>query len=264
MMTPTAQVRPAPETPPSPIEVESVSLTLSGARILDDVTFGLQPGEVVGLIGPNGAGKTTLINVIAGITRPSSGVVRLNGVDVTRSKPHVRAQRGLGRTFQTSNLFGGLTVEANVRLAKYAEHPGLSTGFRVPRRDPETAEVAAEVLSRVGLAKKARMLAGDLSHGDKRKLELATVIATKSDVLLLDEPMAGVNLDDVAGLIDLIGEIQRQTRAAVLFVEHHMEVVLSLSDRIAVLHHGALLAIDEPARVMKNETVQTAYIGDAL
>jgi branched-chain amino acid transport system ATP-binding protein len=246
------------------IEVDGISLRINGVSILSEVTFDVMEGEVVGLIGPNGAGKTSLINVLSGLMSPTRGTVTLVGNDVTRWKPHRRAVVGLGRTFQTSNLYAGLSVIESVRIAQQADRPQLRSGFRFTRIDGAADEKAHAILARVGLGGKAGVLAGDLSHGDKRKLELAMVMATGSKVLLLDEPMAGVNIDDIQGLIDLIGEIHEETKATILFVEHHMEVVMSLSHRIAVLHHGALLAIDEPGRIMSNETVQTAYIGDAL
>lgn len=246
------------------LAIDGVGLSINGVRILDDISFTLAEGEVVGLIGPNGAGKTSLINVLTGITRPTSGRVMLHGDDVTRSKPHKRANKGLGRTFQTSNLFGGLSVIENIRLAQQADRPSLLTGFEVPRMQDESEQAAESLLGRVGLATMRTRLAGGLSHGDKRKLEIAMAVATGARVLLLDEPMAGVNIDDIDGLIELIRDVHQETGATILFVEHHMDVVMSLSDRVAVLHHGSLLAIDEPDRVMEDETVQTAYIGETL
>lgn len=246
------------------LAVEGLGLVINGVRILDDISFSVAQGEVVGLIGPNGAGKTSLINILAGLTKPTSGRVYLNGEDVTRDKPHRRANKGLGRTFQTSNLFEGLTVIENIRLAQQADEPSLKTGFQVPRLQDEAEMGARALLDRVGLASAAQVLAGGLSHGSKRKLEIAMAIATGTQVLLLDEPMAGVNVDDIDTLIALIRDVHVETGATILFVEHHMEVVLGLSERIAVLHHGSLLAIDEPQRVMQNDIVQSAYIGDEL
>lgn len=246
------------------LAVECLGLVINGVRILDDISFSVTQGEIVGLIGPNGAGKTSLINILAGLTKPTSGRVYLNGEDVTREKPHKRANKGLGRTFQTSNLFEGLTVIENIRLAQHADEPSLKTGFQVPRLQDEAETGARALLDRVGLASAAHGLAGGLSHGSKRKLEIAMAIATGTQVLLLDEPMAGVNIDDIDTLIELIRDVHVESGVTILFVEHHMEVVLGLSERIAVLHHGSLLAIDEPQRVMQNDIVQSAYIGDEL
>jgi branched-chain amino acid transport system ATP-binding protein len=248
----------------SSVSIYGIGLTIDGNRILNDISFDLQPGEVVGLIGPNGAGKTSLINVVSGLFQPTAGKVGILGQDVTGWKPHRRAQAGLGRTFQTSSLFGGLSVAENVRLALMAEDPDLSTGFQTPRLNSAVEDRVQGILKRVRLSELSKRPAQSLSHGDKRKLELAMILGTGAKIMLLDEPMAGVNMEDIDPLIELIREIHDESKPTILFVEHHMEVVLSLSHRVAVLHHGSLLAIDEPKAVMSNETVQSAYIGAVL
>ncbi len=171
---------------------------------------------------------------------------------------------GLGRTFQVSSVFPLLTVHENVRLAAEAELGGSLRIWRRAASVREALERANDALVRVGLG--ARMLwpAGLLSHGDKRKLELAMLLASRPDVILLDEPMAGVSAEDVDELVELIRSVHREEGKTVLIVEHRMEVVIGLAERIAVMHHGALLAFDEPAAVMANETVQTAYLGEPL
>lgn len=247
------------------VVLDGVGLSIGGARILQDVSMEIRPGEFIGLIGPNGAGKTTLVNAISGTLLPTEGTIYVHGDDITQWPSYRRSREAaIGRTFQTSNLLLGLRVVDNVRLAAQRREGGLLSNLRRVKRHEATVETALEALERVGLRDRAVAEAGSLSHGDRRKLELAILIATDAKVLLLDEPMAGVNLEDVEDLVELIREVQVETQATVLMVEHHMHVVTALSDRLAVMHHGSLLAFDEPDAVMANETVQTAYLGDDL
>jgi branched-chain amino acid transport system ATP-binding protein len=232
--------------------------------IVDNVDLDLAPGEFVGVIGPNGAGKTSLFNLISGLRRPTAGTVRLGDVDVTRLAPHQRARRGLGRTFQSSSVFGSLTVRENVRLAVQAHRGGSMALWRRASADRSVAGAADTALDRVGLADRGDALAGTLAHGEKRKLEIALLLAGEPTVMLLDEPMAGVSAEDVPDLVAVIRSVVADTDRAVLMVEHHMDVVLELADRVAVMHHGALLACDVPDAVMANATVQSAYLGEAL
>ncbi|MBO1769395.1 ABC transporter ATP-binding protein [Agrococcus sp. TF02-05] len=245
------------------LQLDAVGLQIGGARILHDVTMQVGTGEMVGVIGPNGAGKTTLFNIISGVMIPTSGTVRLAGNDVTGHKVHQRARVGLGRTFQTSSVFAGLTAGENVRLAAQSKLGGATSPWRFPREGDEAAGVARRCLEEVGLVHHIGTKAGVLSHGDKRKLEIAMLIATEPEVVLLDEPMAGVGSGDVAGLVEVIRRLHASGRT-VLMVEHHMEVLLGLVDRVAVMHHGELLAIDTPKAVMANPQVQQAYLGETV
>jgi len=245
------------------LSIEHVGLQIGGARILNDVTLSIPEGEMLGVIGPNGAGKTTLFNVISGVLFASEGVIALHGRDMTREPIHSRARAGLGRTFQTSSLFGALTATENVRLAAQARSKGATSVVRFPRKTDAATRQAIERLDEVGLADHAGSLAGGLSHGDKRKLEIAMLLAMDPRVILLDEPMAGIGSGDVPGLMDVIRSLHHGGRT-VLMVEHHMEVVLGLVDRVAVMHHGELLACDTPDAVMSNPTVQSAYLGDPV
>ena len=215
------------------------------------------------MIGPNGAGKTTLFNLISGLRRPTSGSIHLDGVDVTRRSPAKRARAGLGRTFQVSNVFPLLSAHENARLAAEAALGGTMRIWRQASRVKEATDRAHWALERVGLGGRGPVPAGLLSHGDKRKLELAMVLAGSSRVILLDEPMAGVSMEDVDELVELIRSVHAEGRT-VLMVEHHMEVVTGLAERIAVLHHGSVLAVDTPAEIMRNQTVQQAYLGEPL
>ncbi|WP_448809493.1 ABC transporter ATP-binding protein [Agromyces bauzanensis] len=245
------------------LSLEHVGLRIGGARILNDVSLDVPAGEMLGVIGPNGAGKTTLFNVVSGVIRPTEGRVLLDGQDVTHGAIHRRAAAGLGRTFQTSSLFPALSVVENVRLAAQAHAGGATSVFRTPRRTDAATTRALEALAEVGLEHRADAEASGLSHGEKRKLEIAMLIAMEPKVILLDEPMAGVGSADVPALTEVIRGLHRGGRT-VLMVEHHMEVVLGLVDRVAVMHHGELLAVDTPEAVMANPTVQSAYLGEAV
>lgn len=244
------------------IGVTDLRLSIGGATIIDGVSLDVAAGEMLGVIGPNGAGKTTLFNLLSGVVRPTAGSVHLGGHDVTRRSVDARARAGLGRTFQTSSLFDGLSAVENVRLAAQATAGGALSLVRFPRRADAATEQARERLDQVGLAHHEHTVAGGLAHGDKRKLEIAMLLAATPHVILLDEPMAGVGSADVEGLVDLIRRVHREQGTTVLMVEHHMDVVLGLVDRVAVMHHGQLLACDVPDVVMADATVQSAYLGE--
>jgi branched-chain amino acid transport system ATP-binding protein len=246
------------------LATRNLGLDIGGAKIVADVSLEVRAGELVGIIGPNGAGKTTLFNLLSGLLRPTAGSVELRGRDVTGDPPYRRARAGLGRTFQVSSVFPLLSVYENVRLAAESNLGGSLRIWRRAASVREARERADDALVRVGLGGRTLWPAGLLSHGDKRKLELAMLLASRPDVILLDEPMAGVSAEDVPELVDLIRSVHTEEDKTVLMVEHHMEVVTGLADRIAVMHHGALLACDTPAAVMANETVQAAYLGEAL
>jgi len=244
------------------IEAQGISWNIGGAQILDDISVSVGAGELLGIIGPNGAGKSSLVNILSGVRRPSKGTISIGDRDVTRKGATARSRMGLARSFQTSALFDGLTAAENVRLAVQGARPG---GLSLVRRASATAtsETVEGLLERVRMPGKAGVLAGGLSHGDRRKLELAMALASEPSVLLLDEPMAGVSAEDVDGLTTIIGEV-RDTGVAVLMVEHHMHVVLGLADRVAVVHHGRLLACGSAGEVTGDPEVQRAYLGEAL
>ncbi|MDG4806348.1 ABC transporter ATP-binding protein [Micromonospora sp. WMMD1120] len=232
--------------------------------IVDSVYLDLAPGEFLGVIGPNGAGKTSLFNLITGLRRATEGRITLDGQDIGAFPPHRRARLGLGRTFQASSVFGSLSVRENVRLAVQAHRGGSMALWRRAAADRGVAAAADAALDRVGLAHRGTALAGTLAHGEKRKLEIALLLAGEPRVMLLDEPMAGVSAEDVPELVAVIRSLTGDSGRSVLMVEHHMDVILELADRIAVMHHGALLACDTPETVMANPTVQEAYLGESL
>ena len=249
----------------SPIlATKDLGLDIGGATIVADVGLEVREGELLAVIGPNGAGKTTLFNLVSGLRRPTSGRVELDGVDVTDQPPYRRARAGLGRTFQVSNVFPLLSVHENVRLSADAATGETMRIWRRANAVREVVERAAWAIGRVGLAGREGWPAGLLSHGDKRKLELAMLLAGRPRVLLLDEPMAGVSMENVPELVALIRSVHADEGKTVLMVEHHMEVVIGLAQRIAVMHNGRLLAVDTPDAIMRDPTVREAYLGEDL
>jgi len=245
------------------LSTRGLRLDIGGATIVADVSLEVAEGEFLGIIGPNGAGKTSLFNLLSGLYRPTAGSVELDGREITRDAPYRRARAGLGRTFQVSSVFPRLAALENVRLAAESALGGTMRIWRRADRAREAVERARWALERVGLGARGAAAAGSLAHGDKRKLELAMVLAGHSRVIMLDEPMAGVSMEDVPELVELIRSVHAEGKT-VLMVEHHMEVVTGLAERIAVMHHGALLAVDTPEAVMRDETVQRAYVGEPL
>ncbi len=244
------------------ISAEALGWRVGGVHILEDVSLSVAAGELLGVIGPNGAGKSSLVNLLSGVRRATTGTVRLGGRDVTRTSATRRALMGLARSFQTSALFDGLPAGENVRLAIQAAGTRSLSPLRGARSARDTDAVGL-LLDRVRMPGRALVPARGLSHGDRRKLELAMALASSPTVLLLDEPMAGVSAEDVEGLSSIIGEV-RDSGVAVVMVEHHMHVVLGLADRVAVLHHGRLLACGTAEQVTGDDAVQQAYLGAAL
>jgi branched-chain amino acid transport system ATP-binding protein len=251
-------------TNPPVLATRNLGLDIGGAKIVADVSLEVAEGELLGIIGPNGAGKTTLFNLLSGLYRPTAGRIELRGRDITEQPTFLRTREGLGRTFQVSSVFPLLTVLENVRLAAESAYGGTLRLWRRASRVRPAMEKARASLARVGLESRAMTRAGALAHGDKRRLELAMLLAAGPHVIMLDEPMAGVSAEKVPELVELIRSVHEQEGKTVLMVEHHMEVVTGLAQRIAVMHHGALLACDTPTAVMANETVQSAYLGEEL
>jgi branched-chain amino acid transport system ATP-binding protein len=251
-------------TNPPILATRNLGLDIGGAKIVVDVSLEVAEGELLGIIGPNGAGKTSLFNLLSGIYRPTAGSIELYGKAITQQATFLRTREGLGRTFQVSSVFPLLSVHENARLAAEASLGGTLRLYRRAASVRSAVGRADAALERVGLTAYALVPAGSLSHGDKRRLELAMLLAADKPVFMLDEPMAGMSAEHVPQLVELIRSIHEQERKTVLMVEHHIDVVTGLAQRIAVMHHGALLAVDTPAAVMANETVQTAYLGEEL
>jgi branched-chain amino acid transport system ATP-binding protein len=246
------------------LSMKDLSLNIGGAKILDGISLDVTKNETLGIIGPNGAGKTSLFNLLSGIRKPSRGSIFVGNQDVTNLETHQRAQAGISRTFQTSSVFVNLTCLENVRIAAQAANGKSMNLTKSAYKFPEVLQASHDALAKVGLSKRSLQTAGSLSHGDKRRLEIAIVLASKSDIVLLDEPMAGMSVENVPELVEIIRSLATEHKKTVLIVEHHMEVILGLADRIAVLNYGELLVCDTPDNVINNPVVQSAYIGEAL
>ncbi|HUL94619.1 MAG TPA: ABC transporter ATP-binding protein [Usitatibacter sp.] len=243
------------------LSTHGLTVRFGGHVAVDGVTAQFHPGTLTAIVGPNGAGKTTYFNLISGQLRASAGSVRLFGEDVTRLGAPQRAQRGIGRAFQLTNLFPNLTVMENVRLAVQSRaRMGLHL-LSLWSRHVELIEKAEHYLERVALADRRLAAAASLSHGEQRKLEVAILLALEPQVLMFDEPTAGMSVDEVPIVLELIHHIKDQGDRTVLLVEHKLEVVRSLADRIIVLHDGRLVADGDPAAVMASPIVRQAYLG---
>ena len=249
--------------PEALLELRGLCKRFGALTVTDDVSLTVLPGEIHAVIGPNGAGKTTLIHQIAGALRPDRGRVLLAGHDVTSWPPHRRARIGLGRTFQITSLVPGFTALENAALAAQAA-AGSSFRFLRPAGRERTLNAAAyTALDRAGLGRRADVLAGSLSHGEKRQLELAVALAARPRVLLLDEPLAGAGLEETERLVALL----RGLRAGygILLVEHDMQAVFALADRISVLVYGRLVVTGTVDEIRTHPEVRSAYLGeDAL
>lgn len=247
------------------LEVDHVTLRFGGLTALDDVSFEIREGEILGLIGPNGAGKTTCFNVMTGVYRPTSGEVRFDNTPLTRMKRHRITKLGLARTFQNIRLFKSMTVLENVMVGTDAHS---KVGFwdallRTPRhRRTEAAslERAKELLDLVGIKARHDELASNLSYGDQRRLEIARAMGTGPKLLCLDEPAAGFNPAEKVKLMELIRKV-RDEGYTVLLIEHDMRLVMGVTDRIVVLEFGQKIAEGTPAEIRDNPAVIAAYLG---
>lgn len=242
------------------LEIRGLVKNFGGVHASDHLSMSVREGETHAVIGPNGAGKTTLISQISGLVRPDSGEIVFDGIGLTKLPAHRRAHLGLARSFQISSVFLGLSVLDNVTLAIQA-HQGHSFRFwKNARSSAELRDPALAVLQRVSLAERAVDPAAQLSHGERRQLEFAMALATEPRMLLLDEPMAGMGREEGSRILDIITELHGTK--TLLLVEHDMDVVFSLADRISVLVYGKVLATGEPQSIRANEDVQKAYLGE--
>ncbi|MCP4423094.1 MAG: ABC transporter ATP-binding protein [Chloroflexi bacterium] len=227
-----------------------------------DVSIQVQANSLHSIIGPNGAGKTTFFNLLSGNLKPTSGKVVFKGRDITTLPLHRTAHLGIGRSFQITNIFPNLTVLENIRLSCQALGRDNFRLFSSHRRFRQYEERAWEVINQVGLREEALLLARTLPHGGQRKLELGMLLAPDPEVLLLDEPTAGMAAEQVPELLELIQQVQEDGNKTVMLVEHNMNVVMSVSDFITVMHQGQVLAEGAPAEITANEVVQSAYLGE--
>jgi branched-chain amino acid transport system ATP-binding protein len=243
------------------LSTRDLTIRFGGHVAVNGVTADFYPGTLTVIVGPNGAGKTTYFNLVSGQLAATSGSVQVLGRDVTRLGPAQRTRLGVGRAFQLTNLFPHLTVVENVRLAVQSRAGIGLNMFSVWFGHKEIIARAEHYLERVSMIAKRDVYVGTLPHGDQRKLEVAILLALEPEILMFDEPTAGMSVDEVPVVLDLIHQVKAERNKTVLLVEHKMDVVRSLADRIIVLHNGTLVADGEPREVMQSKIVQEAYLG---
>src|SRR5438128_4603627 len=242
------------------LETCGLKKRFGGLTATNDVSLAVAPGELHAIIGPNGAGKTTLISQLTGQLMPNSGAIHFAGRDVTGVPAYQRSRLGLARSFQITSLLKDFTAIDNVAIAAQA-HDGHSFRFwGAARKEKHLRDAAQAALTRVGLAKRADVPVSELSHGEQRELELAVALATKPQLLLLDEPMAGLGVTESARMVALLKELRKEV--TIVLVEHDMEAVFALADRITVLVYGRVIASDVPDAIRKHEEVKRAYLGE--
>lgn len=233
------------------LETRSVDVSFGGFRALEDVDLTLWRGEALGLIGANGAGKTTLVNVISGFQKPTSGTVLLGGRDITRLTAHERARRGLGRTFQGVRLFGRLTVADNIEVA------GLATGQR--RR--QARQRCGQIMAMLGVEHLAEVPTNSLSYGDSQRVGIGRALATGAKAIMVDEAAAGMNEGETQELLDILARVREREGIAFLVIEHNVEFVMRLCDRVQVLAHGKTICVGSPEEVRRDPQVIGSYLG---
>ena len=242
------------------LEVKGLTKAFGALRATDAVDLEVHEGETLAVIGPNGAGKTTLISQLAGNLRSDTGRIRFAGEDITSLSAPQRSRKGLARSFQITSVYPEFTALQNVALAVQA-HSGHSFRFwREARSDPALIEPARRMLDDVGLSERSGILAANLAHGEQRQLEVAMALATRPRLLLLDEPMAGMGIEESQRMIAFLATLKR--RQTIVLVEHDMDAVFRLADRIAVLVYGRVIATDSPEKIKMNEEVRKAYLGE--
>jgi branched-chain amino acid transport system ATP-binding protein len=244
------------------LRLQGLSKSFGSLVVTDDVTLDVTPGEMHAIIGPNGAGKTTLIDQISGLAPSDAGSILFDGKDISRLPPDIRAMHGLARSFQITSILPGFPVLDNVALAVQARSGSSLRFFGRATTDPELNRPAMAALVQTGLAGRAHMRAGDLSHGEKRALELAIALAMKPKLLLLDEPMAGIGREETDRQVELL--LRLKGELTMILVEHDMTAVFALADRISVLVRGRLLTTGSPAKVRADPQVISAYLGEQV
>lgn len=243
------------------IRTENLTIRFGGHAAVDNVTCGFHPGELTVIVGPNGAGKTTWFNLVSGQLKPTEGRIFKGQDDITGLSPSARAKAGIGRAFQLTNLFPKLSVLENVRLAVQAK---AGQGPHIFKRAAAMSGIRDKAYSYVEatrLASVAHLPAAALPHGDQRKLEVALLAAMEPDIFMFDEPTAGMSVDEAPVILELIAEIRKDSAKTILLVEHKMDVVRALADRIVVLHNGQMVADGDPAEVMALPIVREIYLG---
>ncbi|WP_424002370.1 ABC transporter ATP-binding protein [Haloarcula salina] len=245
------------------LETERLTKQFGGLTAVDEVDMAIEQGEGVSLIGPNGAGKSTFINLVTRRLDPSYGEILFKGDSIVGMEPHQVVQMGMSKSFQTASIFPELTVEENAVIAALAaEHGSFRFNFfRHENAYPEVTRVADEVLKSVGLYEERESQADSLDYGNKRRLEIGIALAAEPDMLLMDEPTAGMSPEETKSTVELIKEVKRELDLTFLLVEHDMEIVFDISDRIVVLNRGSVIAEGTPDEVQNDPAVQEAYLG---
>ena len=243
------------------LETKRLRKFFGDLHAVDDVDFLVQEGEVLALIGSNGAGKTTLVNVISGLLRSDGGQILFRGADVTRQPVHDRIRAGIARSFQIVNLFDHLTCFDNVSLSIFSREGKTSRLMSLANGDRAVRDEALEVLNQFGLESKRNILAGLLSQGERKLLDVAVAYALRPRLLFLDEPTSGVSTREKAPIMDIVSAVVRRERITAVIIEHDMDVVFGYSDRIVAMHQGAILAQGTPAEIRKNQQVSMTLIG---
>lgn len=243
------------------LKTSNLSIKFGEHKAVDNVNFEMPAKHFKSIIGPNGAGKTTFFNLISGELEPTEGEVYLKGQSLHKKSPVERTRLGIGRSFQITNVFPHLTVLENVRLAIQSKRKVRFAMLKHYLRYTDITDEAIEILKQVLLFEKMHLLANQLSHGEKRKLEIGMLLALDTEILLLDEPTAGMSLEEVPTILDVIRSIKERGDKTILLIEHKMDMIIDLSDSIMVLFNGSMLADGTPADIMNNEMVQQAYLG---
>lgn len=244
------------------LEAMNLSKVFGGLVAVDNVSIAIRKQTMHAIIGPNGAGKTTLFNLLSGVMPPTTGQVFYKGNDITHVSPQKRAHLGIGRSFQITNIFPNLTVLENIRLAAQAMGKDNFKLFKLADSFTQYIEKAEEVISTVGLTSREWILARNLPHGEKRKLELGIMLACDPELLLFDEPTAGMSSEQVPELMEIINKVVHEKERTAILVEHRMDMVMSISDTVTVMNQGRILAEGSPHEIANNKLVQTAYLGD--
>ncbi len=242
------------------LSISGLTKRFGALLVTDDLSLDMKAGECHAVIGPNGAGKTTLIHQLSGTLKPDAGTIHFDGQEVTALSAHARARRGLGRTFQITSIIPGFSVLENVALAAQAKEGSSYRFFGSVARERRLNDRAMAALELLGIEDRAQRLAGDLSHGEKRALELAVAIASQPKVLLLDEPMAGMGRKESAALIETLQRLKADY--PLLLVEHDMDAVFALADRVSVLVYGKIIATGTPEEIRNNAEARAAYLGE--
>jgi len=244
------------------LQVDGLSKIFGALTAVNNVSFGIDQGELVALIGPNGAGKSTLFNVITGFLTPEAGKVIFNGEDITSLPPHRIAHKRIGVAFQVTNIFPGLTVFQNIQVALFASRGKTKNMYSLAPKMMK--EDTSDLLEAVGLSEMAQTPADSMPQPDKKRLELGIALASTPELLLLDEPTSGQSAEETFSTMELVKKINEEQGFTILFIEHKMPVVFGIARRIIVMHHGSVIADGEPETVRENEEVQKAYLGDKV